>query len=131
MNAKERVEAVLRGRMPDRVPVCLHNFLPAAHEAGIPLEQYLTNPRATADAHLQAIEKYGHDCILIDLDTTMLAEAMGAKRNFTPGAPGHVEAPAITWRRRWATKCPSVRMPINAPFRWPDCCGARRISWWT
>ncbi|HMP77652.1 MAG TPA: uroporphyrinogen decarboxylase family protein [Kiritimatiellia bacterium] len=95
MNSKERVEAVLRGRMPDRVPVCLHNFLPAAHEAGIPLERYLADPQAAADAHLHAVEKYGHDCILIDLDTTMLAEAMGAKRNCTPGAPGHVEAPAI------------------------------------
>lgn len=29
-------------------------------------------------AHVHAVEKYGYDCILIDLDTTMLAEAMGA-----------------------------------------------------
>ncbi len=95
MNSFQRTMAVLRGETPDRVPVCLHNFLLAAHEAGIPLEQYLSEPEAAARAHLQAVRKYGYDCILIDLDTTMLAEAMGARRDFTPGEPGHVAEPAI------------------------------------
>ena len=95
MNGYQRVMAVLRGELPDRVPVCLHNFLPAAREAGIPLERYLTDPESAARAHLQAVEQYGHDCILIDLDTTMLAEAMGAVRDSTPGEPGHIAAPAI------------------------------------
>ena len=95
MNGYQRVMAVLRGELPDRVPVCLHNFLPAAREAGIPLEQSLTDPEAAASSHLQAVEKYGHDCILIDLDTTMLAEAMGAQRDSTPGEPGHIAAPAV------------------------------------
>ena len=95
MNSKQRVDAVIRGEMPDRVPVCLHNFLPAVHEAGMRLEDYLTDPECAARAHLQALETYGHDCILIDLDTTMLAEAMGATRDAAPGAPGHIAAPAI------------------------------------
>jgi uroporphyrinogen decarboxylase len=85
----------LNGGIPDRVPVCLHNFLLAAAEAGMPLEKYLTDPAAAAQAHLHAVEKYGYDCILIDLDTTMLAEAMGAKRDATPNKPGHIAAPAI------------------------------------
>ena len=76
--------------------MCLHNFLLAAKEAGIPLEQTLTDPAATARAHLHALEKYGHDCILIDLDTTLLAEAMGAVRDHTLGAPGHIAGPAIS-----------------------------------
>lgn len=95
MNSLERTMAVVSGRLPDRVPVCLHNFLLASREAGIPLEKYLSEPEAAARAHLQAVEKYGHDCILIDLDTTMLAEAMGARRDCTPGEPGHIAAPAI------------------------------------
>lgn len=95
MNGYERMMRVLRGEVPDRVPVCLHNFLPAAREAGVPLEQYLSDPAAAARAHLQAVERYGYDCILIDLDTTMLAEAMGATRDWTPGEPGHIAAPAI------------------------------------
>jgi MtaA/CmuA family methyltransferase len=95
MNSKQRVETVLRGGIPDRVPVCLHNFLLASKEAGIPLERYLSDPVMTARAHLHALKKYGHDCILVDLDTTLLAEAMGAVRNHTPGAPGHICGPAI------------------------------------
>ena len=95
MNSLERVETVLRGETPDRVPVCLHNFWLAAKEAGVPLQTYLTQPEAAARVHLRAVEMYGYDCILIDLDTTMLAEAMGAQRDCTPDEPGHIAAPAI------------------------------------
>lgn len=95
MNSLQRVQAVLNGRVPDRVPVCLHNFLLAAREADISLNEYLTDPGATARAHLHALEIYGHDCILLDLDTTLLAEAMGAARDSTPDEPGHIAAPAI------------------------------------
>ena len=95
MNSLERVKAVLAGQIPDRVPVCLHNFMLAAHEAGIPMEKYRTDPQAIARTHLQALEKYGHDCILIDLDTTMLAEAMGARSECAPNEPGRIVAPAI------------------------------------
>lgn len=86
---------VLEGQRPDRVPVCLHNFSMAAEEFGIGMEAYLTDPEATANAHLEAQAKYGHDCIFLDIDTTLLAEAMGAKTDRTPGQPGHVAAPAI------------------------------------
>ena len=96
MNAYERVQAVIEGRIPDRVPVCLHNFLLASHEADVRMEQYRTDPEAIARVHLQAVEEYGHDCILLDLDTTLLAEAMGARSDATPDEPGHIAAPAIT-----------------------------------
>jgi uroporphyrinogen decarboxylase len=95
MTSLQRCMTVIGGGIPDRVPICLHNFLMAAKEAGIPLEKHLTKPESAARAHLQAVEKYGHDCIIIDLDTTMLAEAMGATRDCTPGEPGHLAAPAI------------------------------------
>lgn len=96
MNSRERVQAVIEGRIPDRVPVCLHNFLPAAREAGVMMEQYRSDPEAIARTHLQAHEKYGHDCILVDIDTTMLAEAMGALADATADEPGHIAASAIT-----------------------------------
>lgn len=95
MNSLERVRAVLAGRIPDRVPVCLHNFMLAAREAGIPMEEYRSDPEAIARAHLAAYDKYGHDCILIDTDTTMLAEAMGAVSECAPNEPGRIVAPAI------------------------------------
>ena len=95
MNSLERVKAVLAGQIPDRVPVCLHNFMLAAREAGIPMEEYRSDPEAMARAHLAALDKYGHDCILIDTDTTMLAEAMGATSECAPNEPGRIVAPAI------------------------------------
>jgi len=85
----------MRGEIPDRVPVCLHNFLMAAREAAIPMEKYRANPEAIASAHLMAVEKYRYDCILIDTDTTMLAEAMGAKSICAPDGLGRIVAPAI------------------------------------
>lgn len=95
MNSLQRVQAVLAGQIPDRVPVCLHNFMLATREAGIPMEKYRADPQAIAQVHLQALEKYGHDCLLIDTDTTLLAEAMGAKSEWAPGEPGRIVAPAI------------------------------------
>ncbi len=95
MNSLERVKAVMAGQIPDRVPVCLHNFMLAAREAGIRMEKYRTDPEAIARTHLNAVDKYGHDCILIDLDTTMLAEAMGATSECAPNEPGRIVAPAI------------------------------------
>jgi len=98
MNSLERVRAVMAGQIPDRVPVCLHNFMMAAREAGIPMERYRVDPQAIFQAHFQAWEKYGHDCILIDTDTTMLAEAMGAQSECAPDQPGRIVRPAI---RSW------------------------------
>ena len=49
MNGYERIVAALNGRKPDRTPVMLHNFLMAAKEYGITMEQYRNNPRLIAD----------------------------------------------------------------------------------
>ena len=95
MNSLQRVQAVLAGQIPDRVPVCLHNFMMAAKEAGVPLQEYRSEPQAIARVHLDALERYGHDCFLIDTDTTMLAEALGAKSECAPDEPGRIVAPAI------------------------------------
>jgi MtaA/CmuA family methyltransferase len=95
MNSLERVRTVLAGGIPDRVPVCLHNFMLAAREAGVSIEDYRVNPQAIARVHLEAVEKYGHDCIMVDTDTTMLAEAMGARSKCAPNQPGRIVEPAI------------------------------------
>lgn len=95
MNSLQRVRAVLAGQVPDRVPVCLHNFMLAAREMGIPMAKYRTDPQAIARVHLKAVEKYAYDCILIDLDTTMLAEGLGAKAECAGDEPGRIVAPAI------------------------------------
>jgi len=86
---------VMAGGIPDRVPVCLHNFMLATREAGVRMEDYRVNPEAIARTHLHAVEKYGHDCIVVDTDTTMLAEALGARSECAPNEPGRIVEPAI------------------------------------
>jgi MtaA/CmuA family methyltransferase len=46
-------------------------------------------------AHLEALDKYRYDCIILDTDTTMLAEAMGAKSECIGDETGRIAEPAI------------------------------------
>ena len=95
MNSLQRVQAVLAGQIPDRVPVLIFNFITACREAGIPMSAYRTNAKAIARAHLEALEKYQYDCIILDTDTTMLAEAMGARSECSGDETGKIVEPAI------------------------------------
>jgi MtaA/CmuA family methyltransferase len=95
MNGRERVQAVLAGKVPDRVPVCLHNSHMAAAQAGISMAQYRKDPQAIAKAHLLALEMHGQDSLYLTIDTALLAEAMGAKSEHCDNEPARVVAPAI------------------------------------
>ena len=77
MNGYERITAALRGERPDRVPVMLHNFMMAAREAGVTMQAFREDPRRMADVFIQAVETYGYDGVLVDLDTATLAGALG------------------------------------------------------
>ena len=77
MNGYERITAALRGARPDRVPVMLHNFMMAAREAGVTMQTFREDPRRMADAFIRAVETYGYDGVLVDLDTATLAGALG------------------------------------------------------
>ena len=95
MNSVERVKAVITGQIPDRVPVCIHNCFMAQREAGIPMAQYRTDPEAVAQAYLISLEKYGQDILQLDIDTTMMAEGMGAIGEFSEDEPAKIVVPAI------------------------------------
>lgn len=79
MNGAERIRAALGGSRPDRIPVMLHNFLMAAREAGFSQRRFREDPAAIAASFIQAVETYGYDGILVDVDTVTLAEALGVK----------------------------------------------------
>lgn len=84
MNGYQRIAAVLRGEEPDTVPVMLHNFMMAAREAGMTMEQFRNDPREMARAFIESVEKYEFDGILVDVDTVTLAGAAGVPVNFPP-----------------------------------------------
>ena len=77
MNGYERITAALRGERPDRVPVMLHNFMMAAREAGVTMKAFREDPRRMADVFIRAVETYGYDGVLVDVDTATLAGALG------------------------------------------------------
>jgi len=87
MNGYERIHSALKGLKPDKTPIILHNFMMAAREYGVTMEQYRNSPIIIADAFKSSIEKYQYDGILIDIDTTILAGAVGVKVDFPVDDP--------------------------------------------
>src|SRR5512139_1082069 len=77
MNGFERIAAALRGDRPDRVPVMLHNFMMAAREAGHTMRAFREDPEKLAGSFVRAVETYGYDGVMVDVDTATLAGALG------------------------------------------------------
>ena len=79
MTSLERVQAVLNGQTPDRVPVVPQCFMFSAKTAGYHIGQINRSPAKLAESHRICQEKYGYDGCVIDVDDATLAEACGAK----------------------------------------------------
>jgi uroporphyrinogen decarboxylase len=89
MNGRQRIAAALAGEWPDRVPVMLHNFLLAAREAGVPQRRFREDPSTVASCFIRAVEVYGYDGVLVDIDTATLAEALGVPVRLPEDEPAH------------------------------------------
>ena len=87
MNGYERISAALRGEQPDATPVMLHNFMMAAREAGVTMREFRTNPVVMAKTFGMAVEKYGLDGIMVDVNTATLAGALGVPVEFPGDEP--------------------------------------------
>ena len=87
MNGYQRIMAALRGEKPDKVPVMLHNFMMAAKEHNVTMEQYRNNPELIAECFIAAVDKYNYDAILVDIDTVTLAGAVGVPVDFPVNDP--------------------------------------------
>lgn len=79
MNSIERIDATIHFRKPDRVPVDLHNFQPAAYATGMRMSEVFQDGELLADAMLQAWREFGHDMILLENGTACNAQACGMK----------------------------------------------------
>ena len=79
MTSLERVKAVLRGELPDQLPVLPQSFMFAMADAGYRIGQVNRDPALMAKCHLECMEKYGYDGCIIDVDDATLAEACGAE----------------------------------------------------
>jgi len=95
MSSFERVLAVLEGKVPDRVPVGLHNYLMAARMHGLALDEMVRNGEALAEAQLAAWREFGHDLIMHEFGVCAEAEAMGCKIRYQRDQPPRVQEPLI------------------------------------
>ncbi|RLD35352.1 MAG: hypothetical protein DRI73_02670 [Bacteroidetes bacterium] len=95
MNGYQRINAALNGEWPDKRPVILHNFLLAAKEAGFTQREYREDPEKIAKTHIQAVETYKYDGVLIDVDTATLAEAVGVPVDFPVDQPARTIGVAL------------------------------------
>lgn len=82
MNYLQRVQAVLHGELPDRLPVIPQGFMFSARTAGYNIGEINRSPKKMAESHRICQEKYGYDGCVMDIDDAALAEACGARVNW-------------------------------------------------
>lgn len=95
MTSLERCMAVLHGGIPDRVPVCLENFMFAAKVAGYAIPEYCRDGEKMANAQLMTWDKFRYDMIDLENGVAALAEAVGCKVDYVEEGPPWVIAPAL------------------------------------
>lgn len=95
MNGYERIHAALRGERPDKIPVMLHNFMMAARENGVSMGRFRRDGRAIAESFIRAVETYGYDGIVVDIDTTVLAGAVGVPVDYPDDRPARCRGPLL------------------------------------
>ncbi len=96
MNSIERVDAAIHLRQPDRVPVDLHNFQPAAAALGGSMAEVFQNGDLLAEAMLKAWREFGHDMILLENGTACNAQACGVQVVYRDDAAPAAHIPVIT-----------------------------------
>jgi uroporphyrinogen decarboxylase len=95
MESIERVTKVLRGELPDRVPVGLHCYLLACRMHGGRFDEILRSGELQAEAQLNAWRTFGHDVIMLENGVCAEAEALGCAIRYTADGPPHVAEPLI------------------------------------
>jgi MtaA/CmuA family methyltransferase len=95
MTSLERTVAVLDHRIPDRVPVALHNFLMAVRMMRADFRDALRSGDMLAEAQLAAWREFGHDVIMHENGVCAEAEALGCQILYQPDCAPHVLEPVL------------------------------------
>jgi uroporphyrinogen decarboxylase len=95
MTSLERVQTVISGGIPDRVPTDLHNFLMAVRMAGIPLSAGIQRGELLAESQIIAWKYFKHDMLLVENGTAALVQAMGCGVLYTADAAPLVVDPVL------------------------------------
>lgn len=87
MNGKERLQTVLKGKQPDRLPNIPITMMLAADLYGKPYRDYATDYQVLAEAQKQVSEKFGFDHVSVISDPGVEAADCGAAVFFPENQP--------------------------------------------
>ena len=90
MTSLERAMATIQHRIPDRVPVDLHNFLVTIAYAGLPMAQTLQDGEMLAEAQLRFWRDFRHDVLLVENGVVAEAQACGCGVEYFDDGPARV-----------------------------------------
>ncbi|HEY3381615.1 MAG TPA: uroporphyrinogen decarboxylase family protein [Vicinamibacterales bacterium] len=79
MTGTERFQALMTGRVPDRVPVVCNLLDQGARELGLKLEDYYARGEHVARGRLLSRQKYGYDTVVATFYAAMEAELLGCR----------------------------------------------------
>jgi len=96
MNAVDRTNTTLVFGRPDRLPVDLHNFQPAAAALGVPLQEVFRDGDLLAESQIRAWRQFGHDVIMLESGTSSSAEACGVEVVYRDDAAPVATRPVLT-----------------------------------
>ncbi len=95
MTPKERLSALMTGQAVDRTPCVPLVLNHAARVLGCRIDEYSTDGRVMARAHVAAYRRYRQDMVCIFSDTAILAEALGTRLHFPADDVPRFESPAV------------------------------------
>jgi MtaA/CmuA family methyltransferase len=117
MNSLERCWTVIRGGIPDRVPVDFHNFLVTVHYAGMPMSQALQSGEMMAEAQMKFWKDFGQDLLLVENGVVAEAGACGCEVTYTDDGPprvsGHILAEGLERIERLEAPDPEKTPPMR------------------
>ena len=95
LNSLQRCRAVIEGKIPDRIPVCLLNFQNAAHYMGYSVGECVLDSQKASQAQIAFWEEFRHDMIEIENGICVLAEAAGCEIEYVEDALPWVSKPVL------------------------------------
>jgi uroporphyrinogen decarboxylase len=116
MTGRERIEAVLGSRIPDRVPVFPNIHFGTARLSGYTTTEFATDGKKNAASLIGAWRECGYDGVQVGSDVTVEGEAVGSRVNYPPDNIPAVVEPFLSDPRIERLKMPDPhrdgRMPV-------------------
>ncbi|MBE0696316.1 MAG: uroporphyrinogen decarboxylase family protein, partial [Anaerolineaceae bacterium] len=97
MDSIERTLTVLAHKIPDRIPVEMHNFLVTARIMGATnFADFFRDGEAMAEGQIQTWKRFGHDILCLENGTAALAQACGVEVIYQESSAPVATKPAIS-----------------------------------